>query len=468
MAMSGKWLEHDSELHIYFDDSSFEHFPNILKASIKSNAYFLGEKDQNDIIHSKVKKLPGKEGQSVEILDSKESLLWERGDFVAYVFRLEDFKNTVLHFEICTDFSSCKEFSFPYSMLEKLYGSMKVSLHGKNNDNEIGSIKFNYLIINPWRSDSVPRDSLLGLQPQEWHPFEEKERHTLNIGHRGCGVTNGQPISQGTPIENTIASFRTAFDNGADFVELDVQLSKDSVPVVFHDFYANIQAKQSTGCTTKMTIPVSDMTLENMRTFEFMLKDDKGDFPHDKPEKGVLFPSLEEVFTELPKDLGIFVEAKYPMQNIDKSWEANHFPDKCKLVEKILEVIFKHGKDRRIILGSFDPGICIMFRLKQPRYRVVFISSCENDVWEPLFDARCRSWNMALNFAKTEGLLGISVFADPIIDSIHDRQRIAQNAALELFTWGCPTGANTEIRCLELQRRSNIAGVIYDRLNELK
>ena len=46
MAMSGigKWLEHESELHIYFDDSSFEYFPNIFKASIKSNAYFLGKK----------------------------------------------------------------------------------------------------------------------------------------------------------------------------------------------------------------------------------------------------------------------------------------------------------------------------------------------------------------------------------------------------------------------------------------
>ena len=57
------------------------------------------------------------------------------------------------------------------------------------------------------------------------------------------------------------------------------------------------------------------------------------------------------------------------------------------------------------------------------------------------------------------------MFADPIIDIIRDRQCIAKNAALALFTWGCPTGANTEIRCLELQRRSNIAGVIYDRYN---
>ena len=46
------------------------------------------------------------------------------------------------------------------------------------------------------------------------------------IGHRGaCGV---RP-------ENTVASFREALRQGADGIELDLQLSRDGVPVVFHD-----------------------------------------------------------------------------------------------------------------------------------------------------------------------------------------------------------------------------------------
>ncbi|WP_350342782.1 glycerophosphodiester phosphodiesterase [Proteinivorax tanatarense] len=35
--------------------------------------------------------------------------------------------------------------------------------------------------------------------------------------------------------ENTMAAFKSAVDAGADGVELDVQLSKDGVPVIFHD-----------------------------------------------------------------------------------------------------------------------------------------------------------------------------------------------------------------------------------------
>ncbi|WP_393971332.1 glycerophosphodiester phosphodiesterase [Oxyplasma meridianum] len=47
------------------------------------------------------------------------------------------------------------------------------------------------------------------------------------VGHRGF---------QGTHNENTIGSFMDAFKNGSDAIELDVHLTKDNVPVVFHDF----------------------------------------------------------------------------------------------------------------------------------------------------------------------------------------------------------------------------------------
>ena len=46
------------------------------------------------------------------------------------------------------------------------------------------------------------------------------------IGHRGAAAH---------APENTAAGFRRAAEDGASWVELDVQLSRDGVPVVFHD-----------------------------------------------------------------------------------------------------------------------------------------------------------------------------------------------------------------------------------------
>ena len=49
---------------------------------------------------------------------------------------------------------------------------------------------------------------------------------TLVIAHRGASADER---------ENTLPAFERAIEVGADFVELDVQVSADGVLVVFHD-----------------------------------------------------------------------------------------------------------------------------------------------------------------------------------------------------------------------------------------
>ncbi len=61
----------------------------------------------------------------------------------------------------------------------------------------------------------------------------------LDIGHRGAGSARRTDRSEKV-LENTVDSFNYAFKKGADMVELDVQISKDKVPVVYHDFNVNI------------------------------------------------------------------------------------------------------------------------------------------------------------------------------------------------------------------------------------
>ncbi len=52
-------------------------------------------------------------------------------------------------------------------------------------------------------------------------------RSPLIIGHRGASLE---------APENTLAAFQMALDAGCDGVEFDVQLSRDGVPVVIHDY----------------------------------------------------------------------------------------------------------------------------------------------------------------------------------------------------------------------------------------
>ena len=52
-----------------------------------------------------------------------------------------------------------------------------------------------------------------------------------------CGIPNiiGHRGAKGSVLENTLESFEFAMKNGVKWVELDAMLSKDGVPMVFHD-----------------------------------------------------------------------------------------------------------------------------------------------------------------------------------------------------------------------------------------
>lgn len=62
------------------------------------------------------------------------------------------------------------------------------------------------------------------------------------VGHRGCGKNKTLSLGGVSELaamssirENTITSFNLAARNGAQFVEFDVQVTKDGVPIIFHD-----------------------------------------------------------------------------------------------------------------------------------------------------------------------------------------------------------------------------------------
>ena len=76
------------------------------------------------------------------------------------------------------------------------------------------------------------------------------------VAHRG--------IATEAP-ENTLAAFQRAIDLGADAVELDVRLTADQIPVVYHYFYLDEN--------TSVSGPIFDFTLAQLRTVEVFCKE---------------------------------------------------------------------------------------------------------------------------------------------------------------------------------------------------
>lgn len=107
------------------------------------------------------------------------------------------------------------------------------------------------------------------------------------IGHRGCA---------GYAPENTIEGIHTAADMGVEWVELDVKLTKDHVPILFHD--------ETLERTTNGHGAIKDLTLKELKDLE------AGSWFADS-FTGITVPTLEEALDAIiERGLGFNMEIK--------------------------------------------------------------------------------------------------------------------------------------------------------------
>ena len=163
-----------------------------------------------------------------------------------------------------------------------------------------------------------------------------------------------------------MASMKDAFAHGADMVEFDVQVSKDLVPVLFHEFKICVQTRTKDGDGELMLdIPVKDLTLAELQRLKVHHPSEKEggvkSFGNDGEEDHQPFPTLETILEKLDPYCGFNIEIKYGqmMKNHQEevqsgSMEMNIFLD------QILKTVMHKGGERRIIFSSFNPDICTM------------------------------------------------------------------------------------------------------------
>ena len=125
-----------------------------------------------------------------------------------------------------------------------LQGDLTVPIVAASTLDVIGSVQFNFLIITPFSHPNM------GISEDQ--TYWKRMASTMVIGHRGLGknIAGRRSLQLG---ENTIQSFIAAASLGASYVEFDVQLTKDHVPVIYHDFLVS---------ETGIDAPVHTLTLE--------------------------------------------------------------------------------------------------------------------------------------------------------------------------------------------------------------
>ncbi|TMU87246.1 glycerophosphodiester phosphodiesterase [Bacillus sp. BHET2] len=115
-----------------------------------------------------------------------------------------------------------------------------------------------------------------------------ERKRVETVAHRGASAY---------APENTIASFDLAVDMKADYIEIDVQRSKDGELVVIHD--------TTVDRTTDGTGKVRDLTLEQLKSL------DAGSWKGEQ-FAGEPLPTFEEVLNRYHGKAGILIELKSP------------------------------------------------------------------------------------------------------------------------------------------------------------
>ncbi|XP_055855087.1 glycerophosphocholine phosphodiesterase GPCPD1-like [Episyrphus balteatus] len=320
----------------------------------------------------------------------------------------------------------------------------------------IGIAKISYLIVRP-----LPgiRMNFRTSYTYTWKPKWEK----LLVGHRGDGESfkvDGAPIT-----ENTIALYKLAYEVNIDMVELDVHLTEDLVPVIYHDFKI-FTAQNKTHPKSKddlIEVFIKDIQysqLKNLRIFN-VIGDEIREHPSHNEEKRPdhrLFPTLEDVFRELPLGLGINMEIKWPQAYFDGTLEAEQFTDKNLFVDIILRTTLR-GCGRILIFSSVDADTCTMVRFKQNIFPTMFLTQGSTKKWPAYKDPRCNSFEAAVNNAQTFEFIGIAPFSEDVLKD-NDLIHLATDLGQKVFLWGNDISSLERVQFFE---KLGVTANIFDR-----
>ncbi|MBQ8892828.1 MAG: hypothetical protein IJ043_00285 [Clostridia bacterium] len=231
----------------------------------------------------------------------------------------------------------------------------------------------------------------------------------LIYGHRG---------SRTRRPENTMLSYRLAYEEGADGIEIDIRTTADGEIVISHDD----SLKRCAGIDMK----ISDLTWDVLSTIPVHCPDKFG-----PTFMGSAFiPRLEEVFDWLKNN--------HCLINIEVKRQLNR--EYGYIEKKTLDMIKAYGLEERVIFSSFDEYILLKLKELDPAVKTCWLFDTA------MADAGKRAKEMgndAINpsIASAEQYddldkaveLGLDVNVWTVND-LHTAQRLAAKGATGLIT----------------------------------
>ncbi|RID83504.1 glycerophosphodiester phosphodiesterase [Peribacillus asahii] len=180
---------------------------------------------------------------------------------------------------------------------------------------------------------------------------KEKHKDIVNVSHRGAS---------GYAPEHTLVSYQMGEKMHGDYIEIDLQMTKDGQLIAMHD--------EKLDRTTNGTGLVKDYTLAEIKQL------DAGSWFNEKyPEsanpnyEGLQVPTLEEVFKKFGKNARYYIETKSP----------ETYPG---MEKELLRLIDKYDINKKtLLIQSFSPQSLKIMNELDPSVNLIQLISYKND-----------------------------------------------------------------------------------------
>uniref|UniRef100_K1R2E2 Putative glycerophosphodiester phosphodiesterase 5 n=1 Tax=Magallana gigas TaxID=29159 RepID=K1R2E2_MAGGI len=408
------WLTDQSEIHIRIHGNPIRMWkPKYRKQTYRIKCTPLDQRYKDTL----------DERQINHCVQSESGTIFETGSYMIFTAETTEPESLGFQFDFYVNQEGVtpKHIGYCYLLpvdLKKSNDTKTVPITGLNHK-PIGQIDLDYLTVKP-----VPGlDLKMDVSYQNYWKFERK---SLDVGHRGMG-SSYKHKKLAAVRENTVQSLQDAANHGADYVEFDVQLSRDMIPVIYHDFHVAITYRKKKREELEFyQASVKDLKLSELQSMKLahasrISDNDRDDIHEDDIDPTDLqpFPALERVFEAVNPATGFNVEIKYPQEKVRKQ---NKYPT----------LLLTNGEDV--------------------------------EKYVPYMDLRTRSIDMAIYFATFSNLLGIDVLTSTLFRNMNKIEKVKE-AKLVLFCWG---EDNNDSNAINTLKQKGVDGIIYDRIDFFK
>ncbi|KAI1153407.1 Glycerophosphoryl diester phosphodiesterase family-domain-containing protein [Nemania diffusa] len=336
----------------------------------------------------------------------------------------------------------------------------------------IGSLTFTFVISNPFMFQ--------GQHPAPLKMEFKRDTSPLVAGHRGLGQNNANQ----------------------DRLQLDVQVTRDLKPVIYHDFLVSetgTDAPMHTLTYEQFMVPSTmqdrptrppgrldsllrtadpkiiqrprsssqgalrpdniDVIARLMSTFNVQQFGFKGNIAGECIHAP--FTTLQQLLVQIDASVCFDIELKYPMLFEARDFNMDTFAMELNLyLDTILEIVYKYGGKRPMFFTSFSPELCMLLTTKQQLYPVMFLTESG---YIPTRDIRAISFQEAVRFAKKWNLEGVVIRSQPIMASpmLID---LVKSQGLVCASWG---DLNDDPECAKIQADSHLDVIITNKVGEV-